>query len=595
MQTLVRDIDGFERFAQAKNGKAEEALRALFTEVIRVERHGITASELERARSNFARALSEAAEQEATTDSREFTDEITRFYFAHELMIGRVAERDLTNEILPKITLDELNQLAKKFGGADNRAILISGKDGAQLPTKERVLAIVDEVQKADVPAWEDKAPTQALMKTPPTPGKVVKETKIDKIDVTEWTLSNGVKVVVKPTDYELDSVEIEGSSPGGEAMAKDKDYPDARWADEVVAIGGIGDFDSESLTKALAGKQARVFTAISDTEESIGANGSAHDLETMMQLIYLKMTAPRKDPQMFSVWKANFVEQLGNALNSPEVKFGRAVQAELWKHNLRRTPPEPADLEKIDLDKALAFYKDRYGDATDFTFVIVGAVDLAKLKPLVETYLASLPAKGRKEKEKDLGIRKVGGVVKKEWKFGSEPKASVRLDFHGDDTWTRDKDRDMFILGQVLSIELRQTLREDLGGVYGVGASGHIERSPHQSRDFSIRFGCDPKRVDELIKAAFAEIDKLEKDGATDEDLEKVKQTFLRTRETELRKNGFWSGWLATSYRFGDDPTIVLDPSKMTARMTSANVKASAKRYLDPKTYFQAVLVPEK
>ncbi len=595
MQTLVRDIDGFERFAQAKNGKAEDALRVLFTEVIRMERHGITATELERARSNFARALAEAAEQEATTDSREFTDEITRYYFAHELMIGRVAERDLTNEILPKITVDELNQLAKKFGGADNRAILISGKDGAPLPTKERVLAIIDEVQKADVPAWEDKAPQQALMKTPPTPGKIVKETKVDKIDVTEWTLSNGVKVVFKPTDYELDAVDIEGSSPGGEAMAKDKDYPDARWADEVVAIGGVGDFDTESLTKVLAGKQVHVSTAIGDTTESIAAGGSAHDLETLLQLVHLKMTAPRKDAQQFAVWKANFVEQLGNALNSPEVKFQRAVQTELWKHNLRRTPPEPTDLEKIDLDKALAFYKDRFGDASDFTFVIVGAVDAAKLKPLVETYLASLPAKGRKEKEKDLGIRKVGGVVKKEWKFGSEPKASVRLDFHGDDTWTRDKDRDMFILGQVLSIDLRNTLREDLGGVYGVRASGHIERSPHQSRDFSIGFGCDPKRVDELIAATSAEIQKLEKDGASDEDLEKVKQTFLRTRETELRKNSFWTGWLVTSYRYGDDPTIVLDPSKMIARMTSANVKAAAKRYLDPKVYFQAVLVPEK
>ncbi|MGE5181112.1 MAG: M16 family metallopeptidase, partial [Acidobacteriota bacterium] len=328
---------------------------------------------------------------------------------------------------------------------------------------------------------------------------------------------------------------------------------------------------------------------------ESIGGQGSAHDLETMLQLVYLKMTAPRKDPQQFTVWKANFVEQLTDAMRSPEVMFNRDWQAALWKGNLRRMPPQPADLEKIDLDKAFAFYKDRFGDASDFTFVIVGAVDVAKLKPLVETYLGSLPAKGRHEREKDLGIREVPGVVKKEWKMGSAPKAAVRIDFHGDESWTRDKDRDMFILGEVLAIKLRETMREDMGGVYGVRASGDITRSPHQERDFTIGFGCDPKRVDELTGAAFGEIAKLAKDGVTDDYLQKVKETFLRERETELRNNEFWAGWLANSYRYGDDPKLVLDPSKMTARMTSANVKAAAKKYLSSKQYFQAVMVPEK
>ena len=137
--------------------------------------------------------------------------------------------------------------------------------------------------------------------------------------------------------------------------------------------------------------------------------------------------------------------------------------------------------------------------------------------------------------------------------------------------------------------------MREDKGGVYGVGASGFIQRSPHQDRSFTIRFGCDPKRVDELVKSAFDESAKLAKDGTDDDHLERVKETFLRTRETELRQNRFWSGWLTNAYRFGDDPTIVLDTDQVTKRMTSANVKAAAKRYLDQKEYFEAVLLPEK
>lgn len=595
IQSVVRTVDAFQRFAQAKTGKTEEALQALMTEVVRIEKHGITDTELGRARTNMAREMEESADTEETTDSRQFTDEITRNFFQDELMIGRKAEKDLTLKILPTITVAELNDLVGKFSGPDNRVVLISGPDSKPLPDQKRVLEIVNAVQNSDVPAWEDKAPTQALMTKLPTPGKIVKEKTVAKIGVTEWTLSNGVRVIVKPTDFEADTVLVSATSPGGEAMASDKDYPSARFADEVAAVGGVGDFDADALEKVLAGKQVRVTSQIAETTEGISASGSVRDLETMMQLINLKITAPRKDEQQFAVWKQNTTEQMQNSLRNPEYQFLHEVQKAEYKNNPRRSLPMPEDVAKVDLDKALAFYKDRFGDAGDFTFVIVGAIKTDQLKPLVETYLASLPTKGRKEKEKDLGIRKVGGVVKKEWKFGEEPKASVRIEMHGDDTWTRDKDRDMFILGQVLSIRLREELREEKGGVYGVGASGFIQRSPHQERSFAIRFGCDPKRVDELVKTAFDVAASLAKDGADDDHINRVKETFLRTRETELRQNRFWNGWLSNAYRFGDDPTIVLDVDQVTKRMTSANVKAAAKRYLDQKTLFQADLLPEK
>jgi len=226
---------------------------------------------------------------------------------------------------------------------------------------------------------------------------------------------------------------------------------------------------------------------------------------------------------------------------------------------------------------------------------VIVGQVDLDKLKPLVETYLASLPANKRIEKEKDLKILKVGGVVKKEWKIGQAEKAQVRLDFHGDESWTRDKDRDMFILGNVLANKLRENLREDKGGVYGVRASGSLERSPHPQRSFVVQFTCDPKRVDELVTAVNDEITKMIKDGASQEYFDKAKETFLRQRETELRTNGFWAGWLSNAFKYGDDPALVLDPSGMVNRMTNDNLKAAAKKYLDSKQLFRAVLLPEK
>jgi zinc protease len=593
-QGVVRDVDSFSRFALAKQGNVEEALRALLTEVVRIEKHGITSTELDRARTNMKRSYEDIAETAATRDSRTFTEEITRNFFEGEFITGPEVEKNLALEILPTLTIAELNNLGRSFGGEDGRVILISGPEGKPMPKQERIREIVKEVETAKVEAWEDAAPQTALMDKAPKPGKITKETKNDKAGVTEWTLSNGVRVVVKPTDFAIDNVLISGNSPGGNAFAKNADYNSTRWADDVADLGGVGNFDVETLGKMLAGKQVRVSTDIGETTESVDGGGSVKDLETMMQLIHLRMTAPRKDVAAFNVWKRNFTEQIENALRSPEFRYARESNTALWKGNLRRKPPEPADIAKIDLDKALAFYKERFGDATDFTFVIVGAVKLETLKPLVETYLASLPAKGRKEKEKDLKIRRVGGVVKKTFKLASEPKASVQIEFHGPQKWTRDNDRDMAILGQVLSIKLREDLREERGGVYGVGAGGRISRSPFQERSFSIRFGCDPARVDELVKATFDGIASLVKDGVDDPTLDRVKQTFIRSRETDLRTNNFWLGWLTNAYKYGDDPALVLDTEPVVARMKADLVKASAKRYLDAKQYYQSVMLPE-
>jgi zinc protease len=605
IESQTREIDVFAREAQAKPGKVEATLESLFTEVLRVEQHGVTQSELDRARAILGRGYEQNAAEEATSDSRNYTEEFTRNYFEGEFMIGRGLEKELTLKYLPTITLAELNALGKSFGGADNRVILIAGPDrdapanaatkAAPLPTKERVLAIIDEVAKRPIQPWQDKAVTAKLMAELPRPGKITKETKLDAINVTEWTLSNGVRVIVKPTDFEADQVSLLGTSPGGLAMAKDKDFRDAQFGDDIASVGGVGGLDIEELQKVLAGKHVSAAASIGETTESVEAGASARDLETMFQLVHLEMTQPRKDDRAIAVWRANLADQLANRLRVPEAQFQIQAQAVLYKNNPRRKAPEPADVEKADADKALAFYKDRFGDASDFTFVIVGAFDPVQLRPLVETYLASLPAKGRKEKEKDLGIRKVGGVVRQVWNLGQEPKARVQLLFHGDEAWSRDKDRDGFIVDQVLSIRLREVLREDKGGVYGVSVGGSILRAPHQERSFSVSFGCDPARVDELVKATFDEIAQVQKDGIAEGYLEKVKQTFTREREVQLRSNGFWVGWLSSAYTFGDDPTLVLDPSKMTARMTSDNVKAAAKRYFDAKRYFEPILLPAK
>ncbi|MEO8700523.1 MAG: insulinase family protein [Kofleriaceae bacterium] len=589
----TREIDSFTRSATVKGGRVEDVLRALFSEVLRIEQHGFTQGELERARINIARQAEQAVVDAPTAQSRNHVSEIVRNFLEHEFMIGRTAERDIVIKLLPDITLAELNQLAKQYGGADNRVIVISGPDDKPLPARDRILAIVDEVGKSKVEPWVEKAPPAALMATAPKPGTITKETKIDKIGVTEWTLSNGARVIVKPTDFEADSIQLSGTSPGGLAQASNAEYPNARFADTIAGIGGVAELDVEDISKLLAGKQAAASTSINEITESVSGRASAKDIETMFQLLYLRMTAPRKDEDAIAVWRANFIEQLQNREKSPDFQFSIKSNEVLWQGNPRRKLALPADIAKVDADKALAFYKGRFGDATDFTFVIVGTVDLAKLRPLVETYLASLPSKGRREKEKDLNIRRVGGVVKKSWAFGVEPKARVSILFHGDQRWTRDDDRDMYTLNRVAGIRLREVMREDMGGVYGVGASGTLLRSPHQERLFTVSFSADPTRVDELIAAAQKEIAAIAKSGVDEKYLDKVRKGFERDREVQLKSNGFWLGWLESSARFNDDPTLVLDSAPMLARMTSANVQAAAKRFIATNRIYQSVMMP--
>jgi zinc protease len=456
------------------------------------------------------------------------------------------------------------------------------------------VLAIVGEVEKATLTPWEDKVSAQVLLPKAPKAGRITKEVKREAIGVTEWTLSNGARVIVKPTDFEADSVVLLGSSPGGEAGLSDKDYLELRWTTDLVEVGGIGGLDVETLGKLLTGKRVAVSTTIGDSTEAIQGVSSGKDLETLFQLLYLRMTAPRRDEQAIAVWKADARESLVNAQRSPEYRIRRESEAALYRNHPRLGPPAEGDFAKIDVDRVFRFYQDRFGDATDFTFIVVGSVELAKLRPFVETYLASLPAKGRREKEKDLGIRKIGGVVKKEWKLASEPRAAVHLDFHGKQKWSRDAERDMAILSEVLSGRLRGTMREDMGGVYGVGAEGQVSRISGE-RSFTVSFSCEPQRAPELIQAVMDTIEELKTEDVDAAELAAIEQGFLRSREVDLKTNRFWLGWLTRAYRFGDDPTLVLDTKGMIGRMTPARVKAAAKRYLDAKQLYQAVVLPAK
>ena len=577
---FVRTADSFTQSATVKEGGAMDGLSSLLEELARVERHGFTASELTRAKSDVLRSFQQGVKQRDTEDGRTFAREIVRNFLQAEVMPGPEAELALAAKLLPTIELAELDAMGQELRKG-SRVYAVTGPAAMTKPAEAAVLALAKQVEAKKIDAWDDAPPSVPLMAKAPAPGPVVATKALAELGATEWTLKNGVRVVVKSTDFKNDEVRMTAFAPGGTSLAPDADFESAKFADAVVAQGGVGPFDAVTLRKALAGKVVGVSARVGELDEGVSASASPADLESMFQLTHLWFTAPRKDDAAIAAWRAREVESVKNRKLSPEATFWDEMTVFASQNHRRRQPTTPELLAKVDPEKSFAFFKDRFADASGFTFVIVGTLDVERTKGLAEAYLGSLPSTNKKETWKDPNVARPKGVAKKTVTKGTEPKASVSITFHGPEAWSRDSENDLRMLGEVLSIRLREVLREDMGGVYGVGAGGSIARRPKQEYTFNVGFGCAPENVEKLEKAVFDEIKALAQKGVGEEYLAKVKAIRRRAHETNLRENGWWLRELERAYTFGDDPKLILDFEPWVDKVSSDRVKAAAKKYL--------------
>lgn len=592
--TMGRAVDVFDLTAGAKAGRVEDALSALLTEVERVKQHGFLASELERERARSLRQAERNAAEKATTDGRAYAFQTVRNHLEHRAMLSRDAELELAKRMLPSIQLDEVNALAAKWTAQTDRVISASGPARDKLPGEKDLLAIADAVGKTKLAAYEDHAESGELLAQAPTPGTVTKKQEIPEIGVSVWTLSNGIKVVLKPTDFKNDEVMFEAFSPGGHSLVPNKKFHSAQFADQIVMRSGVGDHDAVALRNLLAGKVASVSPFIGELEEGVRGNASPRDLELALELVYLNLTAPREDAAAFESWRAASKEFVKNRDLSPQRAFFEQLGAFAAGEHFRRQPLSTEVLDDVDSKVALEVYRERFADVGDLTFMFVGNIDAAKLEPLVNTYLASLPSKKKKEKWKDVGVKPPAGVKKFELRKGQDPKSFVSLEFHGNVRWTPEAEVDLDILADVLEIRLREVLREDMSGVYGAFSNGSISRRPKQRYEFNIGFGCGPENADRLRQAVFEIATSIKKDGIGADVLDKVREKRRRALETQMKENRFWLAQLGRSYRFGTDPKKILEQEKMLERVTAENVKAAAKKFIDEKSLIEGRLWPE-
>jgi len=591
---MGRAVDVFRMFVAAKPGKAEEATERMLLELARVEQHGFLASELDRAKAEYLRGLERAANEADTVDASAYAGSIADHYLESRALLSRGQELKLAQKFLPATTLQEVNAAAQAWAKRKDRVLQAAGASRDKMPTQEQLLAVMDATAGKTVDPWVDAGSGESLMAEAPKAGSVTARETIDEIGVSVWTLSNGAKVVIKPTDFKNDEVRLSAISPGGHSLAADKDFDSASAADFVVAQGGVGEHDAVALGKLLAGKAVRVAPFIAELEEGIEGSASPQDLETMLQLVHLFITAPRKDPEALAAWQGQMRTFFKNRDLQPQAVFADEFNKVATSDHPRRRPPTVEMIDSIQLDTAFDFYRSRFADAGDFTFVFVGNVEPKRLEELVSTYLASLPSNGRKETYKDVKIKRPRGVKRVRVNKGQDPKAYVRLMFHGGLRWSENAEDDLDVLTDALGIRLREILREDKSGVYGVQSMAGIERRPKGEFSVNVTFGCSPDNADDLTKSVWATIEEFKKKGVDEETVSKLKEQHRRRLETAKKENRFWQDQLVDHFRYGTDPKKILELEKRVDRISSKNIQKAARKYLDKRQYIDALLLPE-
>ena len=595
--SFVRSTDVYQLQAAAKDGAILAALQAVLTEARRVDQHGFLPAELDRARTALLRSYESANAERDKTESASYVEEYVDEFLTGDASPGIAWEYAEVQRLLPGITVADVNALARAWITDENRVVAISAptKDSASVPTKAAVLAAFRAANADTVAPYTETVSSAALVANVPAPGRIVAESTTTEIGVTTWTLSNGARVVLKPTDFKADEVMMRGWSPGGSSLVSDADFPSAMLATTVVERGGLGDLDLTSLGKKLTGKQARANAYIDVLDEGIGGGASTKDLETLFQLTYLRFTAPRRDSSAFLAFKSQIAPLFANRSNSPEAVFSDTILITMAQDHPRAQPITQALLDRASYTRAFEIYRERFADASGFTFVFVGSFSLAQMRPLVEQWIASLPATHRHERGRDVGIRPPPGVIEKTVHKGVEPKASTIVVFSGDTPYSPATRYALRSLSEYLEMRLLDNLREALGGTYSVNVGGEATREPHGSYSVTIQFGSAPDRADSLFRTVLAVIDSTKAGAITAADVQKVREQQQRSFEVNQRENSYWLANLAARIENGEDPRGLLTYDQLIHALTAEQLQRAARDFLDVTHYARFVLLPAR
>ena len=583
--------------ALVSNDGVTRGLDALVTELQRVARFGFTATELARAKqermAGYERVVAEAQDRES--ESR--ADEYTRNFLQSEALPTIWQELAFHRRFLPEITLTEINALTADWFPAGNRLVVVSAPEaaGVTLPDQAQLAAVLKSAEGKKLEAYVDAGAGEALMPSPPARGTIVKTTARPD-GITEWTLSNGATVLIKPTTLKVDQILFRATAPGGTSLASDADFASARVADDVIAAGGVGKFNAVMLDRLLTGKSVGVTAFISEREQGMAGGSTPQDLETMFQLMHLRFTQPRADQAAFAAMTAQWRALLPNRAASPEVVFAQTLGSALSRNHPRRQPETAATVDQWDLAKSLAFYKARFADAGAFRFVFVGSFTPETIKPFVETYVASLPATRANESWRDLGIAPPTGVVEKTVEMGIAPKSQVAIVFSGPFEYDDQHLLALRTMTLLLQSRLLDSIRQELGGTYSITATPDADKVPTPRYSVRIEWTCDPARTQALVARVFEEIENVKGTYISREWLGRIRDVLLREHQDNIQQNGYLLNQIVSHYADGGSPEVgpISKVTDSIGALTGDQIRDAARNYLKTSDYVKVTLVPQ-
>ena len=549
----------FNVTAYTKDDGLSNGLKVLLQEVERVRRHGFTESEYARARANILQQLESAYNEREKTNNMAYVNECLQHFLHAEPIPGIEYEYTTLNQLAPNIPVQAINEVAKQLITDNNQAVFIAApeKEGVVIPTKEEVIADLKAMPTLQVEAYVDKVSNEPLIKEAPQGGKIVSQKENALFGATELTLSNGIKVYVKKTDFKADEIRMHGFSQGGTSLFDAADKLNYSLMNGAVDAGGAGNFSNVELTKVLAGKKVSVSATVGSTQENVNGNCSPKDFETMMQLTYLYLTQPRKDEEAFASFKNRMKAQLESAEANPMSALSDTLGYEMYGQNERYFNMKAAMIDQVDYDRILGLYKQAFADCGDFTFIFVGNAELDSIKPYIEQYLGALPGTSAKQTYNKANLL-IPAKGTKENIFAKEqqtPMATVAMIASGDVEYNLRNSVLMSVLNQALDMVYTEEIREKEGGTYGVSTYGQLS-SERQDAMLQIVYQTDPAKFEHLNGIINAQLEKMAKEGPSAEQMQKIKEYMLKKYADNQKENSYWMNNIKEVLYTGQDMT---------------------------------------
>ena len=591
----VKEKDAFTAVYIAKQGQETQAYKDLLTQLEKVRRYGFTTSELERVKKEWLSHYEKAYNERATVRNIGRAQECIRHYLDGAPMPGEEWEYQMVQQLLPMISVDMLNQIAQQLVTDANLIISFQAPVEAVLPTEAEAVELLAAVKNEEIEAPVEEAIRENLVEVAPKAGKIKKTKTNPQLGTTEWTLSNGIRVVIKPTEFKQDEILFSAFSKGGNSLVATEDLIPAALATDVISLSGIADMSMTDLQKALTGKNVSYSPSINANTESMEGASTVKDLETLLQLNYLYFTAPRRDEEAYAMLMSVLESQLANRDKNPKVAFSDSVQMMGSNNSPRTIIFNKEALKKANLDKSLEVYRTRFANPADFVFTFVGNVNPedAAFQAMVCTWLGGMKTTKKMEKVRDNGVRVPEGINKNYFTRKMETKtASNRIQYTSYDIpYTLANELNMEMIGRILSTRYLESIREREGGSYGVGCAGGLNVYPVPTAYLLMQFDTDPEKQTKLMSIIHEEVNTIIENGPLAKDLNKEKESMLKDFQEDLEKNSYWDTALYMYYMYGIN--YIADYQAAVENITAETVQSTLKQLVASGNMFEVVMLP--